>query len=62
MQSFKGDARVQGELQSLFGNLTSIKTILKEDVRKIYIEEPLAILGEINGTDGNYLRLQSAFR
>jgi hypothetical protein len=35
---------------------------LTHDVRKIYIEEPLKIIGEIHGTDGNFLRLQSAFR
>ena len=39
-----------------------IRTVLKEDVRKIYIEEPVVFLGEIHGTDGNFLRLQSAFR
>lgn len=31
-------------------------------MRKIYIEEPVAMLGEIHGSDGNFLRLQSAFR
>lgn len=39
-----------------------IRTVLKNDVRKIYIEEPFAQLGEIHGSDGNFLRLQSAFR
>lgn len=62
MKNFRGDIQVEGELKSLFSNLSSIKGILKDDVRKIYIEEPLSILGDIHGTDGNYLRLQSAFR
>lgn len=39
-----------------------IRNVIKEDVRKIYIEEPVALLGEIHGSDGNFLRLQSAFR
>ena len=37
LQNFKGDSRIESELKSLYSNLTSIKTILKEDVRKIYI-------------------------
>ncbi len=39
-----------------------IKTILTTDVRNIHIEEPLKLIGEIHGTDGQFLRLQSAFR
>lgn len=36
--------------------------MLTTDVRKIYIEEPIAVIGDIHGTDSNFLRLQSAFR
>lgn len=60
--NYKGDSRIETELKGLLRNLGEIKTVLRDDVRKIYIEEPIAILGEIHGTDGNYLRLQSAFR
>lgn len=60
--NYKGDTRIESELRGLFKNIGEIKTVLREDVRKIYVEEPVAVLGEIHGTDGNYLRLQSAFR
>jgi len=62
ISNYKGDNRIETELRGLLRNLGDIKTVLKVDVRKIYIEEPIAILGEIHGTDGNFLRLQSAFR
>lgn len=60
--NYKGDNRIEGELRGLLKGLGEMRTVLKEDVRKIYIEEPFALLGEIHGTDGNFLRLQSAFR
>ena len=60
--NYKGDNRIEGELRGLLRGLGDIRTVLKEDVRKIYIEEPVAMLGEIHGSDGNFLRLQSAFR
>lgn len=60
--NYKGDTRIENELRGLLRGLGDIKIVLREDVRKIYIEEPVAQLGEIHGTDGNFLRLQSAFR
>ena len=60
--NYKGDSKIEGEFKGLLRGLGDIRTVLKEDVRKIYIEEPIALLGEIHGSDGNFLRLQSAFR
>ncbi len=60
--NYKGDGRIESELKGLLRGVGEIRTVLKEDVRKIYIEEPVAVLGEIHGSDGNFLRLQSAFR
>lgn len=60
--NYKGDSRVESELRGLLRGVGDIRNVIKEDVRKIYIEEPVAMLGEIHGSDGNFLRLQSAFR
>ena len=60
--NYKGDSRVESELRGLLRGVGEIRNVIKEDVRKIYIEEPVAMLGEIHGSDGNFLRLQSAFR
>jgi hypothetical protein len=46
----------------LLTGLGEIKTVLTTDVRNIHVEEPLKFIGEIHGTDGQFLRLQSAFR
>lgn len=60
--NYKGDSRVESELRGLIRGISDMRNVIKEDVRKIYIEEPVATLGEIHGSDGNFLRLQSAFR
>lgn len=60
--NYKGDSRVESELRGLLRGVSDMRNVIKEDVRKIYIEEPVATLGEIHGSDGNFLRLQSAFR
>jgi hypothetical protein len=56
------DIKLSGEFKRLFGGLGEIRTILTTDIRNLQIEEPLRILGDIHGTDAQYLRLQSAFR
>lgn len=61
-QSLGNDNKASGELRRLFGGLTDLKGIISSDIRTVQIEEPFQLLGEIHGTDGNYLRLQSAFR
>jgi hypothetical protein len=56
------DIKLSGEFKRLAGGLGEIRTILTTDVRNIQIEEPLRIIGDIHGTDAQFLRLQSAFR
>lgn len=47
----------------MFSSLGDIRgSLVSKDIRDIYIGEPTALLGDITGSDGNFLRLQSAFR
>jgi predicted RNase H-like nuclease (RuvC/YqgF family) len=57
-----GDSTVTKELKRLAAALTEIKDVFHIDARTIPVEVPSMVLGEINGTEEGFFRLQSAFR
>ena len=62
-KNFEGNAQVSGEFRRLFSALGDIRgSLVSKDIKDIYIGEPIQVLGDITGSDNNFLRLQSAFR
>lgn len=52
-----------GQSASFSGILSDLNSFLGSEIATIsYEHEPIAILGEITGSDGNFLRLESVLR
>lgn len=62
MTNVKGNPQMFGQFQKLENSFSDLKTVFYTDLKTINIEEPFKLIGEIHGSDGNFLRLQSAFR
>jgi len=58
----EGDSRWAGLISRLNGNFGNYRNVLTSKLVVGVIDEPIKELGEIHGSDSNFLRLQSAFR
>ena len=58
----EGDSRWAGLVSRLNGNFGNYRNVLTSKLVTGVIDEPIKELGEIHGSDSNFLRLQSAFR
>ena len=58
----KGDAKWAGWVTRINDSFSGFRNILTTQLVSLTIDEPIKELGEIHGSDSNFLRLQSAFR
>lgn len=58
-----GDSKWSGWVTKITSSFSGFRNALSSQlISSIVIDEPIKTLGEIHGTDSNFLRLQSAFR
>jgi hypothetical protein len=61
-KNFESNPTVTNELRSLFTSIDDLRKTLTIDPRTLRSDEPVFVLGDINGSESGYIRLQSAFR
>lgn len=61
-RNFESNPSVGAEFRRLFVSLDDLKRTISIDPKSLRTDEKLFVLGDINGSDEGYFRLQSAFR
>jgi len=60
--SIGGDSKFSAQVSRISSSMGGFRDLLVSSFTDIKVDEPIMLLGEIHGSDGNFVRLQSAFR